>query len=53
MTTQILLEEKRALLNETKELIVDESKIFGGTDFATEITFEVKIEFIKGSKFLG
>lgn len=54
MDTQILLEEKRALLQETtKELIVDESKIFGGVDLGWEITALDGIEYRKGSSFLS
>jgi len=53
MDTQILLEEKRALLIETKELIVDESKIFGGRDITWEITDVLSIEFKRRSTLLG
>ena len=54
MDTQILLEEKRALLQETtKELIVDESKIFGGVDSTIEIVDVLSIEYKKGSRFLS
>jgi hypothetical protein len=53
METQILLEEKRALLQETKELIVDESKIFGGVNGGFEITGGTSIEYTKRSSFLS
>jgi hypothetical protein len=53
METQILLEEKRALLQETKELIVDESKIFGGFIGGIEIVDTASMEYRKRSSFLS
>jgi hypothetical protein len=54
MNTQTLLEEKRALLQETKELIVDESKVFGGGVFGSiEITDGLSIQYKRRSTFLG
>jgi CRISPR/Cas system-associated exonuclease Cas4 (RecB family) len=54
MNTQTLLEEKRALLQETKELIVDESKVFGGIiDISSEIADVLSIEYKKRSRFLA
>jgi hypothetical protein len=54
MNTQTLLEEKRALLQETKELIVDESKVFGGLIIGEgEIVDVLSIEYKKRSRFLA